>query len=369
MSFVLENGDVIPTAQMTGRGSYYDFSKVIVSSDEPVTVILGSNFGINTKRIDILNGGIHAITFVNQGGSDFYFYGTGVVPSIQIESNELIQLSRNGSFDQYVGAQKISSQSTTPQVPSDSDPLMDGEASAGESTSYSRGDHVHPSDDAKEDHSNKKAEPNWASDTDFPTAKAADGRASTYQVRLTSPTTGSQIKALTSGNGINMALDVPSGVLTVNSTTLIRQKSECYFSGLDLTIPTTATNLINLIKSLAHTGSLAPFFDVATNKFAVFNENTTVTFKLNIVGSWTGASTNRSMTVNFPQTNGNSLTQSRDAAVTTDILSFPTFFSVDKNGSLATSGSDITIQSNGATFTATSILIVAEQMVPVTTAQ
>jgi hypothetical protein len=153
----------------------------------------------------------------------------------------------------------------------------------------------------------------------------------------------------------------PEGPAGSGST---RQKSEVTFSGLSLVIPTAATNLINLVKSLTHTGSLAPFFNVTTNKFNVFNYGTTVTFKLNIIGSWAGASTNRSMTVSFPSTTGNTLVESRDAAVTQDVLSFPTFFSVDKDGNLATSGSDITIQSNGATFTATAILLIAEQMVP-----
>lgn len=147
---------------------------------------------------------------------------------------------------------------------------------------------------------------------------------------------------------------------------LVRQKSECYFSGLSLVIPTTPINLINLIKNLTHTGSLAPFFNTTTNKLNVFNQNTTVTFKVNVIGSWSGASNNRSMTVSFPNTNGNTLVESRDQAVTVDVLSFPTFFSVDHGGNLATNGSDITIQSNGAAFTATAILLVAEQMVPST---
>ncbi|MBG0644821.1 hypothetical protein I4P28_21050 [Enterobacter kobei] len=147
-------------------------------------------------------------------------------------------------------------------------------------------------------------------------------------------------------------------------TSSVRQKSECYFSGLSLVIPTTATNLINLIKALPHTGSMSPFFNTTTNKFNVFNLDTTVTFKVNVIGAWSGSSTNRSMTIDFPQTNGNSLTKTRDAQVTVDALSFPTFFSVDKDGNLATNGSDITIVSNGATFTATAILLVAEQMIP-----
>lgn len=160
---------------------------------------------------------------------------------------------------------------------------------------------------------------------------------------------------------VGMGAPGPEGPAGSGST---RQKSEVTFSGLNLTIPTAVTNLITLVKSLPHTGSLAPFFNVTTNKFNVFNFGTTVTFKLNIVGSWGGASTNRSMTVSLPSTTGNTLVESRDAAVTEDTLSFPTFFSVDKDGNLATAGSDITIQSNGGTFTATTILLIAEQMVP-----
>ncbi|QBB14477.1 hypothetical protein EVK84_15825 [Edwardsiella piscicida] len=144
----------------------------------------------------------------------------------------------------------------------------------------------------------------------------------------------------------------------------VRRKSECYFSGLNLVIPTTPTNLISLIKSLPHTGSLPPFFNTTTNKLNVFNNDSTVTFKVNVVGSWAGSSSQRSMTVSFPSTQGNTLVESRDQAVTSDILSFPTFFSVDAGGNLALNGSDITIQSNGAAFTASAILIIAEQMVP-----
>ena len=159
----------------------------------------------------------------------------------------------------------------------------------------------------------------------------------------------------------------PEGPQGESGITTQRVKSECYFTGLNLVVGTTPTNLINLIKSLPHTGSLSPFFNTTTNKLNVFNEDATCDFKLNVVGSWGGATVNRSMTVDFPQTNGNSLTKTRDAQVTSDILSFPTFFSVDKNGNLATNGSDITIVSNGASFTITSLLIIAEQLIPTTT--
>ncbi len=153
----------------------------------------------------------------------------------------------------------------------------------------------------------------------------------------------------------------PEGPAGSGST---RQKSECVFTGLNLAIPTTPTNLINLIKALPHTGSLAPFFNTTTNKFNVFNVGMTCTFKVNIIGTWGDSSTSRSMSVSFPSTVGNKIVESRDVAVTTDDLSFPTFFSVDKDGNLAANGSDIIIQSNGSAFTANTILIIAEQMVP-----
>lgn len=145
---------------------------------------------------------------------------------------------------------------------------------------------------------------------------------------------------------------------------LTRVKSECWFTGLNLSIPNTPTNLITLIKSLSHTGSLAPFFNTTTDKFNVSNFDTSVNFKINLIGTWSGSSTNRSVTVDFPQTNGNSLTKTRDAAVTSDQVSLSSFFSVDKDGNLATNGSDITVKSNGATFTVTAILLIAEQLIP-----
>ncbi|EMZ1714054.1 hypothetical protein ABC740_004720, partial [Escherichia coli] len=55
------------------------------------------------------------------------------------------------------------------------------------------------------------------------------------------------------------------------------------------------------------------------------------------------------------------LVSSRNSATTTDNILLATFFSVDKDGFLASNGSTLTIQSNGAAFTATTIKIIAEQ--------
>lgn len=164
------------------------------------------------------------------------------------------------------------------------------------------------------------------------------------------------------GNGVAG----PEGPRGPSGITSVRQKSEVVFTGLNLTIPQTATNLINLIKALPHTGSLAPFFDFAGNKLSVFNNNSTVTFKINLIGTWGSGSSNRSMEVDFTGTTGNKLVESRDVAVTTDTVSMPTFFSVDVGGNLALNGAAITIKSNGGNFTANTILLIAEQMVPTT---
>lgn len=153
------------------------------------------------------------------------------------------------------------------------------------------------------------------------------------------------------------------GTMTVHGI-LNRVKSECWFTGLNLVIPTTPTNLIALIKNLSYSGTLLPFFNGLTDKFNVSNFDTSVNFKINLIGTWSGASTNRSVTIDFPQTNGNALTKTRDAAVTSDQISMSTFFSVDKDGNLATNGSDITVKANGAVFTVTSILLIAEQLIP-----
>ncbi|HEI3568044.1 TPA: hypothetical protein SI409_001285 [Escherichia coli] len=141
-----------------------------------------------------------------------------------------------------------------------------------------------------------------------------------------------------------------------------RKKSEVVYSGVSVTIPTAPTNLVSLLKTLTpSSGSLAPFFDTVNNKMVVFNENKTLFFKLSIVGTWPSGTSNRSMQLTFSGSVPDTLVSSRNAATTTDNILLATFFSVDKDGFLATNGSTLTIQSNGAAFTATTIKIIAEQ--------
>ncbi|EFH7605122.1 hypothetical protein GJ328_10915 [Escherichia coli] len=141
-----------------------------------------------------------------------------------------------------------------------------------------------------------------------------------------------------------------------------RKKSEVVYSGVSVTIPTAPTNLVSLLKTLTpSSGTLAPFFDTVNNKMVVFNENKTLFFKLSIVGTWPSGTANRSMQLTFSGSVPDTQVSSRNAATTTDNILLATFFSVDKDGFLATNGSTLTIQSNGAAFTATTIKIIAEQ--------
>ncbi|EHC2891478.1 tail needle knob protein [Escherichia coli] len=141
-----------------------------------------------------------------------------------------------------------------------------------------------------------------------------------------------------------------------------RKKSEVVYSGVSVTIPTAPTNLVSLLKTLTpSSGTLVPFFDTVNNKMVVFNENKTLFFKLSIVGTWPSGTANRSMQLTFSGSVPDTLVSSRNAATTTDNILLATFFSVDKDGFLATNGSTLTIQSNGAAFTATTIKIIAEQ--------
>ncbi|EHL4998698.1 hypothetical protein KDX17_004144 [Escherichia coli] len=141
-----------------------------------------------------------------------------------------------------------------------------------------------------------------------------------------------------------------------------RKKSEVVYSGVSVTIPAAPTNLVSMLKTLTpSSGTLAPFFDTVNNKMVVFNENKTLFFKLSIVGTWPSGTANRSMQLTFSGSVPDTLVSSRNSATTTDNILLATFFSVDKDGFLATNGSTLTIQSNGAAFTATTIKIIAEQ--------
>lgn len=147
----------------------------------------------------------------------------------------------------------------------------------------------------------------------------------------------------------------------------VRKKNEVYYSGLSLVIPTTETNLISLLKTLTPaSGILNNFFNTTSNKLNAYNDDATLVFKLNLTGSWTASTPNRAMRLTFAGTSGNTLIASRnDASVSPEVVNFQLFFSIDKNGNIVTNGTAPMIQSYGSVFTATSVLIIAEQVTSV----
>ena len=143
-----------------------------------------------------------------------------------------------------------------------------------------------------------------------------------------------------------------------------RKKVELYWSGISLVVPTTVTNLVGLLKTVPQTsGTFTPFFNLASNKLNVFNDDATLLFKLNLVGSWSGVAANRGMKLVFDGTSGNTVVVNGIQADTPpDTLQFTTYLSVDKDGNLATNGSAITLQSLVSNFTITAALLTVEQV-------
>lgn len=144
-----------------------------------------------------------------------------------------------------------------------------------------------------------------------------------------------------------------------------RKKSEVSYLGLAQTLTAnTNYNLVTLLKAFTPTsGTLAPFFNVASNKMNVYPDNSSVAFKLSLTGEWTGTQTsNRSIQLDFVGTNGNRLTKSRDESVTSDVITLVSFFSVDANGFLVNNGTAPILRSNGNNFTISEVTLIAEQV-------
>lgn len=141
-----------------------------------------------------------------------------------------------------------------------------------------------------------------------------------------------------------------------------RQKSEVVYSGASLIIPTTSTNLLTLLGTLTPTsGTLLPFFDVAAGRMKALNKFKNLSFKINLRGTYTSASGNRSMQITFGTVVPDTIVVSRDAATTIDDVFINTFFAVDEGDDIVSPGITMMIKANGSTFTATQIKIIATQ--------
>lgn len=151
-----------------------------------------------------------------------------------------------------------------------------------------------------------------------------------------------------------------------------RRKTEVAWVNLSAPIVLTADtdyNLIALIKAITdqpQRGTLAPFFNTATNKINVYNEGATLTFKLNLEGVWSGGGTNSSMELKFLGTIGNDISAVRIAGQLSDTVSLPTFFSIDEDDYITLNGTAPIIRANLRSFTISSVLLIAEQMTHLT---
>lgn len=145
----------------------------------------------------------------------------------------------------------------------------------------------------------------------------------------------------------------------------IRRKVEVTWTNLtDVTIGP-ETNLITLLKNIPHSGSLSPLFNTTVDKMIVYNSNFSVYFKLNLIGTWSSSSSNRAIELNFPPSVGNRLTAARVQGTSQqDTINLLNMFSVDVNGNMATNGTQCLISAVGSTFIPSTILLIAEQVVP-----
>lgn len=156
----------------------------------------------------------------------------------------------------------------------------------------------------------------------------------------------------------------PQGEMGITPPLPTRKKTEVRYTGLsEILVGGVSRNLVSILSPYTPvSGTLSPFFNATTNKLNVFNDNSSVLFKVNLAGSWSGGSSNRSMQLDFMGTNGNRIVMSRDAAVTTDIIQLLTFFSIDLGGNMATNGTQPILLSNGGNYTITDVLLIAEQI-------
>lgn len=142
-----------------------------------------------------------------------------------------------------------------------------------------------------------------------------------------------------------------------------RRKCEVHYSGVSINLlADTSYNLIELVKGLTPVaGTLNPFFNTDSNKLNVYNSNESVHFKLNLIGSWNGATTHKSVQVDFLGTIGNRLLVNRPEGTGIDTVSLIGLLSIDINGNIATNGTAINLRSNGGDYLVTDILLIAEQ--------
>lgn len=155
------------------------------------------------------------------------------------------------------------------------------------------------------------------------------------------------------------------GVLQITPffPSILRKKVEIGYSGLSLVLVDGVTaNLVNILKGeVQDFGVLAPYFNTVTDKLNVYNDDASLYFKLSLFGSYAGGGSNKGIVVDFVSTGSDVITANKPTEIPGDFHLFQTSLSVDRNGGLATNGSDIDITAYGADYTINNVLLIAEQ--------
>lgn len=143
-----------------------------------------------------------------------------------------------------------------------------------------------------------------------------------------------------------------------------RKKSEVVWNGLTgVSIPTVGqVDLIALLNATPPTsGSLAPYFNVSSNKINVYNANASMDFKLLLNGTFSGSAANRGIQLTFDGS-FNALTVDRSSSAPNSPVNLFTSISVDKGGNFAVNGSQLKVQAFGSSFNVTDAVLIAEQV-------
>lgn len=191
---------------------------------------------------------------------------------------------------------------------------------------------------------------------------ARSGKRAGAMVYVTLASDGSIGTAVAQGSNPTDGWSVQAGLGAIPQIAS-RKKMEVRYDAVAETIATGAANLIGIIKLLTPAaGSLNDFFNQNSEKLNVYNDDATLFFKMNVTGTWNAASSNpNTMQVSFANSYGNIISSLKTSSMDADVLQFVTFLSIDKDGAIATGGSEITIKVLDSDFAIDSIFIVVEQ--------
>lgn len=142
----------------------------------------------------------------------------------------------------------------------------------------------------------------------------------------------------------------------------VRKKMQVLYQALEITLTPSDENLVAI--AAAHNpadGALNEFFNTTSNKLNVYNDDATLYFKLNVQGTWNSSTVPNTMQVQFGNSNYNIVSASKTSGMDADVLQFTTFLSINKDGPIATGGSEILIKVLDGSFEMESMFIVVEQ--------